>query len=105
MAANHVYYEVGSDCDTILAEDDKRFADFEEGPRRCSTRHRIGRAWEALLSHWRIVESALLIAILVLLVAIYRDLPRQNREMQIGGDITNFAPRCTRYLTFYLINY
>lgn len=101
MPADHVYYEVGSDTETVLADDEKNFG--EDG-RRIRRVPRSGRLIAKLRSSpWRIVEGISLLSILGLLLAIYRDLPRNqgipssSPDLQVGGDVTKFAPKCTSF--------
>jgi hypothetical protein len=77
------------------ADEEKAWSDITAGDpemphRRASRRQRI---WKAVTSVRSLVDTALLIAILVLVL----DRGRRNStpvDVDIGGDITGFAPRC-----------
>ena len=92
MASNHYYHEVGSDSDLTLLDAEKNSEDDHmENVRSHKPRPNSAKVISLIRSNWRLIEFSLLTTIILLLAAIYKDMPRQA---QIGGDITHFAPIC-----------
>ena len=106
MAIGHVYHEINHDGTTEnLLSDEERFL----GTRRSTNpkNSRIGFLRALLRQYWCILDSAGIVTIIALSVAlITRHAPDSDA---IGGDVTGFSPSCklsrlTNYLEFELTN-